>query len=102
MKRDFACGNQKIRVRLFTYDGNNAKLTENILSTNGQVIASQRYNGIFENNYYFYNQDIRGSVMSIVSSTFVPVKYYTYNEYGKIGVSGYSSIINSETYTGAV
>jgi len=40
--------------------------------------------------------------MSIVSSTFVPVKYYTYNEYGKIGVSGYSSFINSETYTGAV
>ena len=67
-----------------------------------EVITSQRYNGIFENNYYFYNQDIRGSVMSIVSSTFVPVKYYTYNEYGKIGVSGYSSFINSETYTGAV
>ena len=46
---------------LFTTDGNNAKLTENILSTNGQIIASQRFNDSYEGNYYFYNQDIRNS-----------------------------------------
>jgi len=41
---------------LFTTDTNNAKLTENVLSINGQVIASQRFNSTFDGNYYFYNQ----------------------------------------------
>ena len=46
--------------------------------------------------------DIRNSTMSILSDTYVAVKYYKYNEYGKQTAAGYSSFTNSETYTGAV
>ena len=39
---------------LFTTDGNNAKLTENVLSPNGQIIAGQSFDGSYVGNYYFY------------------------------------------------
>ena len=87
---------------LFTTDGNNAKITENVLSTNGQIIASQRFEDTYAGNYYFYNQDIRSSTMSIVSESYSAVKYYKYNEYGKMTTEGLSTFKNSETYTGAV
>ena len=87
---------------LFTTDGNNAKLTENILSPSGQVIAGQRFDGTYDGEYYFYNTDIRNSTMSILSDTYGAVKYYEYNEYGKQVTRGNSSFINDMTYTGAV
>ena len=40
--------------------------------------------------------------MSIVSDSYSAVKYYKYDEYGKITTLGSSSFINSETYTGAI
>ena len=87
---------------LFTTDSNNAKLTENVLAPNGQIIAGQRFDGTYDGNYYFYNQDIRNSTMSIISDTYSPVKYYSYDEYGKQTSAGSSSFINNKTYTGAV
>jgi len=87
---------------LYTTDANNAKLTEHILAPSGQIIASQRFDGSYDGNYYFYNQDIRNSTMSILSDSFSAVKYYKYNEYGKQTTQGNSSFINDNTYTGAV
>ncbi len=40
--------------------------------------------------------------MSIISDSYSAVKYYKYDEYGKITTLGSSSFINSETYTGAI
>ena len=73
-----------------------------MLSINGQIIASQRFEDTYAGNYYFYNQDIRSSTMSIVSESYSAVKYYKYNEYGKMTTEGLSTFKNSETYTGAV
>ena len=87
---------------LFTTDDNNDKLTEHILAPNGQIIASQRFNDSYAGSYYFYNQDIRNSTMSILDENFSAKKYYKYNEYGKQTTLGSSSFINDNTYTGAV
>ena len=40
--------------------------------------------------------------MSIISDSYSAVKYYKYDEYGKITTLGSSSFINEETYTGAI
>ena len=40
--------------------------------------------------------------MSIVSESYSAVKYYKYNEHGKMTTEGLSTFKNSETYTGAV
>ena len=55
----------------------------NILSPNGNIVASQRFDGTYAGNYYFYDTDIRNSTMAILDENCVAKKYYKYDEYGK-------------------
>jgi len=87
---------------LFTTSESNAKITENILDLNGQIITSKRFEGDYADKYYFYNHDIRGSVTSIVDKNFVSMQNYTYDDFGKATLTGDSTFINEVKFTGAV
>ncbi|MEF9864748.1 MAG: hypothetical protein RR777_07345, partial [Christensenellaceae bacterium] len=56
---------------LYTTNGQNLMVSENILDENGRIITSKRFEQTsdtpYENKYYFYNYDIRGSVTNILN-----------------------------------
>jgi RHS repeat-associated protein len=81
---------------LYTSDGSEAIIEQNIIETDGSMICSRRA----DTNYYWYRQDIRGSVTNIVDVDDDVVKGYTYDAYGNTTVTG--TFINSTAYTGAV
>jgi RHS repeat-associated protein len=87
---------------LYTEDGSGNRLEENIIEPDGSVIASKRFNGDYAGNYYFYRQDVRGSVTNIVDADDTVVKGYAYDAYGNTVETGSSTFINSTAYTGAV
>lgn len=96
-------------AQLVTMDGNNIKLTENILSPGGNVIASKRFDddndsntyNAYENKWYFYNYDVRGSVTAILSPTGAKEEDYSYDPFG-ITENGGSNFANDMQFTGAV
>ena len=87
---------------LFTTDVNNVKATENVLSPGGQIVASKRFDGAYENMYFFYHYDIRGSVTSILAPDVKRVKGYGYDEFGETEEVGSNSFFNEVKFTGAV
>ena len=87
---------------LFTTDVNNVKATENVLSPGGQIVASKRFDGAYENMYFFYHYDIRGSVTSILAPDVKRVKGYGYDEFGETEEVGSNSFLNEVKFTGAV
>ena len=87
---------------LFTTDDDNDKLTENIVTPGGSVIASQRYEGEYANEFYFYNYDIRQSTTSILDNSFNLMQGYEYDEFGNQTVTGDTGFLNEVTFTGAI
>lgn len=81
---------------LYTTDSIDNIIEQNILETDGSMICSQRPSG----NYYWYRQDIRGSVTNIVDVDDDVVKSYAYQAYGNTESTGF--FVNSFAYTGAV
>jgi len=63
---------------LFTSDGDNAKISENILTPSGSIVASMRFEGDYADEYYFFNYDIRQSVTSIVDDSLTLMQGYEY------------------------
>ena len=95
---------------LYTQDDNGTMLTENILDLSGNIIASKRFDddddpetpNEWEDQYYFYHYDIRGSVTAIIDPGGDSVKEYTYDEFGNLTEEGESSFDNEVTFTGSV
>ena len=95
---------------LYTQDDNGTMLTENILDLSGNIIASKRFDddddpetpNEWEDQYYFYHYDIRGSVTAIVKPDGDSVKEYTYDEFGNLEEEGEASFDNEVTFTGSV
>jgi RHS repeat-associated protein len=87
---------------LYTTDVNNKKSTENILDPGGNIIASKRFDGNYDNMYFFYHYDVRGSVTNILDPDALRVKGYTYDEFGNTIDVGDQSFKNEVKYTGAV
>ncbi len=84
-----------------TADSAGLKLTENILTPSGSIVASQR----FDNNgngtgWYSYNYDIRQSTTAIVNSAGVLQNNYQYEAFGQTTESG--SLLNEVEFTGAI
>ena len=85
-------------------------LTENILDLSGNIIASMRFDddddpetpNEWEDQYYFYHYDIRGSVTAIIDPGGDSVKEYTYDEFGNLEETGEASFDNEVTFTGSV
>ncbi|MDD4680223.1 MAG: putative toxin [Clostridia bacterium] len=87
---------------LYTTDHNNAKGQEHILDPGGFIVASKRFDGAYENMYFFYNYDIRGSVTNIIKPDGTRVKGYEYDEFGNTKEVGESQFKNDVKFTGAV
>ena len=87
---------------LYTTDGNNVKVNENILDLDGVIIASKRFDGIYKNMYFTYNYDIRGSVTNIINPEGTVVKGYDYDEFGGTREKGDTAFKNDTKFTGAV
>jgi len=87
---------------LFTTNDNSAKLTENILTPGGSIVASMRFVGDYADEYYFYNYDIRQSVTTIIDNSFELVQGYEYDEFGNQTVTGDTGFLNEVTFTGAI
>ena len=80
----------------------NTKITENIVTPSGDIVASQRFSGTYANNWYTYCTDVRGSVLAIVAPDGSLTKDYTYDPFGTSTASGDSNFSNEVTFTGAI
>ena len=87
---------------LYTTNQNNVKAQEHILDPSGQIVASKRFDGAYENMFFFYNYDIRGSVTNIINPDGTMVKGYNYDEFGKTKEVGDPLFKNDVKFTGAV
>jgi hypothetical protein len=75
---------------LYTRNDSGDLLTENILDSPGQIIASKRFDDdgdpgttyVLANMYFFYHYDIRGSVTAIVRPDGTLIKSYSYDVFG--------------------
>jgi YD repeat-containing protein len=81
---------------LYTENESGAILEQNILEIDGSMVCSRRT----DTNYYWYRQDICGSVTNIVDEDDDVVKSYTYDAYGNTDSSG--AFLNSFAYTGLI
>ena len=82
-------------VVLYTADADNNKISGNIATPDGQIIATRDYANAtnsdgsantFANNYYFYHYDIRGSVTTLLKPDATIEQGYSYDEYGNATV----------------
>ncbi len=75
---------------LYTRNESGDLLTENILDSPGQIIASKRFDDdgdpgttyALANMYFFYHYDIRGSVTAIVRPDGTLIEHYSYDVFG--------------------
>ncbi|WLR42507.1 DNRLRE domain-containing protein [Bacillus carboniphilus] len=87
---------------LYSTDKDNQKVTENILNPSGLIAASKRFDGVYENNYFFYHYDLRGSVTNIIDSDAKRVKGYEYDDFGNPKEVGDKTFKNDVKFTGSV
>ncbi len=94
----------------YTKNAGGLLTTENILDPSGQIIASRRFDddnnpstpNEWQDQYYFYEYDIRGSVTAIVAPDGTLAKGYQYDEFGKLTETGEASFKNEVTFTSSV
>ena len=99
-------------VVLYTADADNNKISGNIATPSGEIIATKDYANAtnsdgsantFANNYYFYHYDIRGSVTTLLKPDATFEQGYSYDEYGNTKVENSASLFHNEmSYTGAI
>ena len=83
---------------MYTTDHNNVKGQEHILDPGGNIVASKRFDGAYDNMYFFYNYDIRGSVTDIIKPDGARVKGYEYDEFGntkEVGIPSLRTMLSS-------
>ena len=76
-----------------------------------KIISSKRFDddddpetpNEWEDQYYFYHYDIRGSVTAVVEPDGYSVKEYVYDEFGNLSETGEANTFENEvTFTGSV
>ncbi len=76
--------------------------TENILTPGGQIVASQRFEDPYNNEFLFYNYDYLGSTTNLIDpNTGLSLENYTYDAFGNTVASG-DAVKNEIQFTGAV
>ncbi|WP_258264970.1 RHS repeat-associated core domain-containing protein [Rossellomorea sp. SC111] len=75
---------------------------KNVLNPDGEIVASKRFDGNYENQYFFYHYDMRGSVTNVVDSDANRVKGYDYDDFGNIKEVGDKTFHNEVKFTGAI
>lgn len=85
---------------LYTTDADGNKTSQNIVGLEGNIIATIRYdNG---QHAYFYNKDIRTSVVNIIDESGNGVVSYRYDDFGTTSKYGDENFYNEVCYTSGI
>jgi len=88
-------------VVAYTTDANGEQNSQNLIGTDGNVLATER----FQQNatqYYLYNKDIQGSTSSLVKEDGSADATYQYTDFGETTIQGNDQAKNEVCYTGGI
>ena len=88
-------------VVAYTTDANGEQNSQNLIGTDGNVLATER----FQQNatqYYLYNKDIQGSTSSLVKEDGSADATYQYTDFGETTIHGDDQAKNEVCYTGGI
>ena len=88
-------------VVAYTTDTNGNQNSQNLIGTDGNVLATER----FQQNatqYYLYNKDIQGSTSILVKEDGSADAIYQYTDFGETMIQGYDQAKNEICYAGGI
>ena len=85
----------------YTTDGENSQTSQNLIGTDGNILATQRY-GSDHTDYLLYNKDIQGSSTSLVKEDGSADATYRYTDFGETKINGDNKVENEVCYTGGI
>ena len=85
----------------YTTDGDNIQTSQNLIGTDGNILATQRY-GSDHTDYLLYNKDIQGSTTSLVKEDGSADATYRYTDFGETAINGDNKAENEVCYTGGI
>ncbi len=85
----------------YTTDGENSQTSQNLIGTDGNILATQRY-GSDHTDYLLYHKDIQGSTTSLVKEDGSADATYQYTDFGETTINGDNKVENEVCYTGGI
>ena len=85
----------------YTTDGENSQTSQNLIGTDGNILATQRY-GSDHTDYLLYHKDIQGSTTSLVKEDGSADATYRYTYFGETTINGDNKAENEVCYTGGI
>ena len=85
----------------YTTDGENSQTSQNLIGTDGNILATQRY-GSDHTDYLLYHKDIQGSTTSLVKEDGSADATYQYTDFGETTIQGNDQAKNEVCYTGGI
>ena len=85
----------------YTTDGDNIQTSQNLIGTDGNILATQRY-GSDHTDYLLYHKDIQGSTTSLVKEDGSADATYQYTDFGQTTINGDNKAENEVCYTGGI
>ena len=85
----------------YTTDGENSQTSQNLIGTDGNILATQRYESD-HTDYLLYNKDIQGSSTSLVKENGSADATYQYTDFGETTINGDNKVENEVCYTGGI
>ena len=88
-------------VVAYTTDANGEQNSQNLIGTDGNILATQRY-GSDHTDYLLYNKDIQGSSTSLVKEDGSADATYQYTDFGETPIPGNAQAKNEVCYPGGI
>ena len=88
-------------VVAYTTDADGNQNSQNLIGTEGNVLATERFKGD-DTQYYLYNEDIQGSTTSLVKEDGSADATYQYTDFGETIIHGDDQAKNEVCYTGGI
>ena len=85
----------------YTTDGDNSQTSQNLIGTDGNILATQKY-GSDHTDYLLYHKDIQGSTTSLVKEDGSADATYRYTDFGETTINGDNKAENEVCYTGGI
>ena len=84
----------------YTTDGDNIQTSQNLIGTDGNILATQKYGD--HTDYLLYHKDIQGSTTSLVKEDGSADATYQYTDFGETTINGDNKAENEVCYTGGI
>ncbi len=88
-------------VVAYTTDAAGEQNSQNLIGTEGNILATQRYQKD-TTQYYLYNKDIQGSTTSLIRADGSADATYQYTDFGETTIYGDDQAKNEVCYTGGI